>query len=95
VRIGSDPLFQSYIEDVNESKEVRERNLISLNESVRKKEKEEQDLKREQIKSRTQNSAKIKLVVKGELPQTESTSDDALLNESAYILSDLIYLTTG
>ena len=95
VRIGSDPLFQSYIEDVNESKEARERNFISLNESVRKKEKEEQDLKREQIKNKTQNSAKIKLVVKGELPQAETTSDDALLNESAYILSDLIYLTTG
>ncbi len=95
VRIGSDPLFQSYIEDVNESKEARERNLISLNESVRKKEKEEQDLKRDQIKNRTQNSAKIKLVVKGELPQAETTSDDALLNESAYILSDLIFITTG
>ena len=44
MRIKSDLQFQSFIEDVNEAKETREKNLISLNESVRKKEKEEQDL---------------------------------------------------
>jgi len=95
IRVKDDIRFQSFIEDVNENKQTRDRNSISLNEDVRKKEKEEQDLKREQRKNLVQDSGKVKLIEKGELPKEETTSDDVLLNESAYILSDLIYLTTG
>lgn len=95
LRIKSDLRFQSFIEDVNESKETREKNFISLNESVRKKEKEEQDLKREQRKNALQDSSSVRLINKEEVPQKESNSEDVLLNESAYILSDLILLATG
>jgi carboxyl-terminal processing protease len=95
VRIKSDLRFQSFMEDVNESKETREKNFISLNESVRKKEKEGQDLKREQRKKILLESGAVKLINKEEVPAKESNSEDALLNESAYILSDLILLATG
>lgn len=95
LRIKSDLRFQSFIEDVNESKETREKNFISLNESVRKKEKEEQDLKREQRKNALQDSSSVRLINKEEVPQKESNSEDVLLNESAYILLDLILLATG
>ena len=95
MRIKSDLRFQSFIEDVNESKEIREKNFISLNESVRKKEKEEQELKREQRKKVLLESGAVKLINKEEVPAKESNSEDVLLNESAYILSDLILLATG
>lgn len=95
VRIESDPRFQAYLEDVAESRENRERNFISLNESVRKKEKEEQDLKKEQRKNQNAGTISVHLVGKEEVSEKDSSSEDVLLNESAFILSDLIYLTTG
>ena len=95
MRIKSDLRFQSFIEDVNESKETREKNFISLNESVRKKEKEEQELKREERKKVLLESGAVKLINREEVPAKESNSEDVLLNESAYILSDLIILGTG
>lgn len=95
LRIKSDPLFQAYLEDVTQSRENRERNLISLNESVRKKEKEEQEKKKELRKSKSTNSISVKLLGKEEISDKESLSEDVLLNESAFILADLIYLTAG
>jgi carboxyl-terminal processing protease len=94
-RIKSDIRFQSYIDDVNEAKETREKNSISLNESVRKREKEEQDNLKEKRKKEVQESSNVKLINKEEIPPKESNSEDVLLNESGYILSDLIHLTTG
>lgn len=94
-RIKSDLRFQAFIEDVNETKEIRGKNFISLNESIRKKEKEEQDLKREQRKNAMLESGKVRLINKEEVPPKELNSEDVLLNESAYILSDLILLATG
>ena len=95
LRIKSDLRFQSFIEDVNETKETRDKNLISLNELVRKKEKEQQDSVKEEQKKAIQELSNVKLINKNEVPQKESNSEDVLLNESAYILSDLIHLTTG
>ncbi len=95
LRIKTDIRFQAFIEDVNEAKELREKNQISLNESVRKQEKEQQDLQKEERKKEIQQLSNVKLINKEEIPAKESNSEDALLNESVYILSDLIYLTTG
>lgn len=95
LRVKSDIRFQSFVEDVNEARAVREKNLISLNESVRKKEKELQDLKQEERKKVIQVLSNVKLINKEEIPPKESNSEDVLLNESAYILLDLIQLTTG
>ena len=94
-RIKSDLSFQSFVNEIKESKENRKRNLVSLNLETRKKEKEEQDAINEELKNELQASSNVKLIEKGEIPQKEKTSDDVLLNESAYILSDLAYLTTG
>lgn len=80
---------------MNEAKELREKNLISLNESVRKKEKEQRDLQKEDRKKAIQELGNVKLINKEEIPAKESNSEDALLNESVFMLSDLIYLTTG
>lgn len=95
VRTKSDIRFQSFVEDVNEARAVREKNLISLNEFVRKKEKELQDLKQEERKKVIQELSNVKLINKEEIPPNESNSEDVLLNESAYILLDLMQLTTG
>ncbi len=94
-RIKSDIRFQSFIEEVNETKRTREKNMISLNESVREKEKDEDDLRQEKQKKVKQESSTVRLINKEEIPPKESNSEDVLLNESAYILSDLIHLTTG
>jgi carboxyl-terminal processing protease len=94
-RIKTDLSFQSFVNEIKESKENRKRNLISLNLETRKKEKEEQDAKNEELKNELQASSNVKLIEKGEMPQKEKTSEDVLLNESAYILADLAYLTTG
>lgn len=95
LRIKNDPLFQSYLEDVNESRQKRQRSLISLNETIRRKEKEEEDLKKERQKNKDLESLSVRLVGKEELSEKDSTSKDALLNESAFILSDYIDLITG
>jgi carboxyl-terminal processing protease len=94
-RIKSDIRFQSFIDDVNEAKKTREKNSISLNESVRIKEKEVQDVLKEKRKKEVQESSNVKLINKEEILLKESNSEDVLLNESGYILSDLIHLTTG
>lgn len=94
-RIKSDIRFQAYIDDVNEARQISDKKFISLNESVRKKEKEIQDSLKEERKKLVQTSSTVKLINKDELSAKESSSEDALLNESAFILSDLILLTTG
>jgi carboxyl-terminal processing protease len=94
-RIKTDIRFQAFIEDVNEAKELRDKKQISLNETVRKQEKERQDLQKEERKKAIQQLSNVKLINKEEIPSKESNSEDALLNESVYILSDLILLATG
>lgn len=95
LRISTDTKFQSFINDVNTAKENQNKRFISLNESIRKKEKDEQEIRDNERNKSQQDSESVKLIDKDEIPDKTSNSEDVLLNESAYILSDLIYLTTG
>ena len=94
-RIKNDAEFQELITNVNRLKESMDKNSISLNMEVRKKEKEEQEAKRLAIENRIRERQGLKLLKKGEVPQDNTKNDDPELQESGYILADYILMTIG
>jgi len=95
-RIKSDPEFTYLKEDIKEYKEANDKTSVSLNEEVRKKEKDEQEEKKFQRENERRQLKGLKLLQKGETPaEVDSTKNDPILNESAHILADLIKLEIG
>ena len=95
-RTDTDPEFDYIREDIKEYREAKDKIYVSLNEEVRKAEKEKQEEKRFQRENERRKKKGLKLIKKGEKP-TDSDKEkvDAYLNESAHIVTDLISLTTG
>jgi len=87
--------YSYLIEDINEYKEQREKKTISLNEEVRKKEKEDLEENRFQRENERRKIKGIKLLDKGEKIPPADEKDDFLLNEAGHILIDLIKLSVG
>jgi len=95
-RIKNDPEFAYLEEDIKEYREANEKSYVSLNEEVRKKEKDEQEEKKFQRENARRQLKGLKLLKKGETPaEVDSTKNDPILNESAHILADLIKLEIG
>ena len=95
-RVESDPEFAYLEEDIKEYKEANDKKYVSLNEEVRKKEKDEQEEKKFQRENERRQIKGLKLLKKGEIPaEVDATKNDPILNESAHILGDLIKLEIG
>jgi carboxyl-terminal processing protease len=101
-RIKTSPLFQSYIEDVNEAVKRRNRNSFSLLESVRKKQREEAEAKKKQREEEQALQTTIKIVPLEEVKKDDEKKDkdknkkeDPILEESGYIFADYISLKVG
>jgi len=95
-RRETDPEFDYLQEDIEEYKKSIGDNYISLNEDVRRKEKEERDEKRFQRENERRKIKGLKLLEKGETPSDDEKIDiDPYLNESAHIIADFITLTIG
>jgi carboxyl-terminal processing protease len=95
-RRNSDPEFKYIIEDIEEYKRSIEDNYVSLNEEIRKKEKDEREEKRFQRENERRKIKGLKLLDKGETPpEDEAEKNDPYLNESAHIVADLIKLSIG
>lgn len=94
-RIKNDPDFQSLITNVNEFHSSMDKDFVSLNQDVRKKEKEEQEEKRLARENELRKKQGLKLLQKGEVPTDNTKNKDAELFETGHILADYIMLTIG
>lgn len=94
-RIKKSNSFDALYEEIEEYSESRNRQEVSLNESVRKKEKEAEEQKRFERENERRSRLGLKLLQKGEVLENVSDQNDFLLKEGATILTDLILLTIG
>jgi carboxyl-terminal processing protease len=92
----NDPEFDYIREDINLYRESIGKNIVSLNEEVRRKEKEDREERSFQRENERRKIKGLKLLEKGEIPSEDEKEDlDPLLNESANILLDYITLSVG
>ena len=92
-RMIADIEFQFLVEDINEYKESRNDNYVSLNAEQRKTEKDAQEEKEFQRENERRAIKGLKLVEKGEVPETKEEDDDIYLTETAMIVTDMINLS--
>lgn len=91
-RIGSDPAFQELLEDIEITRQALDQTRVSLLESQRRAEREEQqsrELERENRRRLAQGLAPLKQL---EDATDEEPAPDLLLDESAHIITDMITL---
>ncbi len=93
-RISDDPEFDQYLEDVKEYKEAHAKKFVSLNEDVRKKEKEADEEKKFQAENARRKKEGLKLLKKGETSPEDKDKNDPLLDETGQILGDYIALVS-
>ncbi len=94
-RTLNDPDFQYLIEQIKEYRESRNQKMVSLNEEVRRKQKEADEERKFQRENELRKKKGLKLLDKGEIPEDKLDNTDYILNESAKILSDYIVLSIG
>jgi carboxyl-terminal processing protease len=94
-RFFSGAEYDYLLEDIEEYRASRDRKYISLNEEVRKKEKEELEEKRFKRENDRRKSLGVKLLQKGEDYEESDSSKDPILNESSHILADYIQIAVG
>ena len=94
-RIKKDFEFQNLVAIINEYKKNSKINKISLDKSLREKEKKQRKEEKFIQENKIRKMAGLKLLKKGEKPVPVNKKVDAELNESAHILADYIYLTIG
>ncbi|MGQ9643534.1 MAG: carboxy terminal-processing peptidase [Ignavibacterium sp.] len=94
-RTENDPDFQYLIDQIKEYRESRNQTMVSLNEEVRRKQKEADEERKFQRENELRKRKGLKLLDKGEIPDDKLDNTDYILNESAKILSDYIILSIG
>ena len=68
---------------------------VTLNENVRKKEKDDIEEKRFQRENERRKLKGLKLLQKGETAKEDDKKNDPLLDEAAHVVADLIKLEIG
>lgn len=94
-RIKNDPEYQMVLDDIEEFKEIKEKKEFSLNEKIRK---EERELAEERKKKKEEEKAKlagIKIEDKKEVEAEKKNVSDYELKESGRILANLILAKVG
>ena len=95
-RIKTDPEFDFLLEDIQLYKDSKSKRLISLNEKIRRQEKEESDERSFQRENERRKLKGLTLLKKGEVDTTKKEKEsDPILDESGNILVDLISLSIG
>jgi carboxyl-terminal processing protease len=94
-RMDTSTEFDNVLEDIREYKEAKAEKYVSLNEEVRKKEKEADDNKRFERENERRKRKGLKLLDKGETNVKKDKSDDPYLDETGHILADLIKISVG
>lgn len=93
-RIKDDKDFNSLIQDINEYNINKNKTYVSLNENVRKKEKEEAEQKKFQKDIENKDDQNLELL-DNETPKIKSDQKDYILDETAKIVADFILLSVG
>jgi carboxyl-terminal processing protease len=93
-RISSDKDFKNLLEDINIYKENKKKSFLSLNEDIRKKEKQKEEQRKIERDGNSQEQNESELL-DGELPAVKKDKKDFILDETAKILSDYILMSVG
>ncbi|MDR3610611.1 MAG: carboxy terminal-processing peptidase [Ignavibacteriaceae bacterium] len=91
-RVENNPEFDYIKQDIQDYKEADAKKYVSLNEQVRKKEKDDLEEKKFQRENERRKLKGLKLLQKGETPAEDIKNNDPLLDESAHVVADLIKL---
>jgi len=94
-RILSEPEFNYLMEDIQDYKENKNKIEFSLNESVRKKEREEREAKRKMREEEREKFKTIEIIDKKEVTKESLKVEDPFLEESGHVLADLLLLSQG
>ena len=93
-RISKNKDFQYLLEDINIYKENKKKTFISLNEEIRKQEKQEDEQRKLERDGKTEEQVDAELLDE-EIPAIKKDKDDYILNETAKIISDYILMSVG
>lgn len=93
-RISTNKDFQYLLEDINIYKENKKKTFISLNEEIRKQEKQKDEQRKLERDGKTEEQVDAELLDE-EIPVIKKDKDDYILNETAKIITDYILMTIG
>ena len=93
-RISTNKDFQYLLEDINIYKENKKKTFISLNEEIRKQEKQKDEQRKLERDGKTEEQVDAELLDE-EIPAIKKDKDDYILNETAKIISDYILMSVG
>ncbi len=93
-RIATDKDFQNLIEDIGIYKENKKKTSISLNEEIRKQEKQKDEQRKLERDGKTPEQNETELL-DDEVPVIKVEKNDYILNETAKIISDYILMSIG
>ncbi len=94
-RIANEQDFDYLVEDIKTYQDNKKKSYISLNEDIRKKEKDEEEQKKFERENARRKTLGLKLIEKEEVSEIKPDKKDYLLDETAKILSDYILLTNS
>jgi len=94
-RILREPEFNYLLEDIKEYKNNKNKIEFSLNESVRKTEREEREAKRKLREEEREKFNTIEIIDKEEVSKKSLKIKDPFLEESGHILADLLIMFPG
>lgn len=93
-RIATDKDFQNLIEDIGIYKENKKKTSISLNEEIRKQEKQKDEQRKLERDGKTPEQNETELL-DDEIPVIKVEKNDYILNETSKIISDYILMSIG
>jgi carboxyl-terminal processing protease len=93
-RISTNKDFQNLLEDINIYKENKKKTFISLNEKIRKEEKEKEEVRKLKRDGKNPEQSGTELIDE-EVPVLKVDKNDYILNETAKIISDYILMSVG
>ena len=94
-RILREPEFNYLMEDIEEYKVNKNKIEFSLNEEVRRKERDEREAKRKAREEARKQFETIEIIDKKEVTKKSLKIEDPFLEESGHILADLLLLSQG
>lgn len=93
-RIKNEPEFIYLLEDIEEYKINKNKKEFSLNEKVRKAERDAREAKRKEREKAREKFKTIEIIDKKEVTKESLKVEDPFLEEAGHILADLIIFTT-
>lgn len=94
-RILKEPEFNYIMEDIEEYKVNKAKIEFSLNEEIRKSEREDREAKRKKREEEREKLNEIEIIDKKEVTKKSLKVEDPYLEESGHILADLLLLSQG